>query len=40
MKLAASSAVTACGEERSGARRKPRVKRSSMKQEPNSEAAA
>ena len=31
--VAASSAVTACGEERSGAVRKPRVKRSSTKQE-------
>lgn len=31
--LAASSAVSACGEERSGAVRKPRVKRASMKQE-------
>lgn len=38
--LAASSAVSACGEERSGARRKPRVKRASMKQEPNSKSAA
>jgi putative transposase len=36
-RLAASSADTgnACGEERSGAVRKPRVKRASMKQEPN-----
>jgi hypothetical protein len=33
--LAASSAVSACGEERSGAARKSRVKRSSVKQEPN-----
>ena len=33
--LAASSAVSACGEERSGAVRKSRVKRSSVKQEPN-----
>jgi putative transposase len=32
-RLAASSAVTACGEPRSGARRKPRVKRGSAKQE-------
>ena len=38
--LAASSAVSACGEERSGARRKPRVKRATVKQEPNSVAAA
>ncbi|CAB4244599.1 transposase [Methylacidimicrobium sp. AP8] len=38
--LAASSAVAACGEERSGARRKPRVKRASRKQEPNSGLAA
>ena len=35
--LAASFAVSACGEERSGAVRKRRVKRASMKQEPNSE---
>jgi len=35
-RLAASSAVTACGEERSGAKRKPRVKRSSAKQEEKS----
>ena len=34
--LAASSAATACGEERSGAVRKSRVKRASVKQEPNS----
>jgi putative transposase len=34
--LAARSAVTACGEDRSGAERKPRVKRASRKQEPNS----
>jgi putative transposase len=33
--LAASSAVSACGEERSDAVRKSRVKRSSVKQEPN-----
>jgi putative transposase len=32
-RLAASSAATACGEPRSGARRKPRVKRGSAKQE-------
>lgn len=32
-RYAASSAVSACGEERSGAARKPRVKRSSAKQE-------
>ena len=38
-RLAASSAVTACGEERSGAGRKPRVKRTSAKQEPDSIAA-
>lgn len=38
--LAASSAVSACGEERSGAVRKPRVKRASGKQEPNNVAAA
>ncbi|MCY3854699.1 MAG: transposase [Rhodospirillales bacterium] len=38
--LAASSAVSACGEERSAAQRKPRVKRASGKQEPNSVAAA
>ncbi|MCY3854696.1 MAG: hypothetical protein OXF78_00160 [Rhodospirillales bacterium] len=38
--LAASSAASACGEERSGARRKPRVKRASVKQEPNGVAAA
>ena len=34
-RLAASSAVSACGEERSGAVRKNRVKRASLKQEPN-----
>jgi putative transposase len=34
--LAASSAVSACGEERSGAVRKSRVKRASKKQDPNS----
>lgn len=38
--LAASSAVTACGEERSGVVRKPRVKRASLKQEPDTKAAA
>lgn len=37
--LAASSAVTACGEERSGAARKPRLKRASMKQELSVKAA-
>ena len=37
---AVSSTVSACGEERSGVRRKPRVKRASRKQEPNIEAAA
>ncbi|HEY2751279.1 zinc ribbon domain-containing protein, partial [Phenylobacterium sp.] len=37
---AASSAVTAYGEERSGAGRKPRVKRISAKQAPDSRAAA
>lgn len=39
-KMAASFAVTACGEGRSGARRKPRVKRTSAKQEPDSRIAA
>jgi len=34
-RLAASSAVSACGEERSGAARKSRVKRASKKLEPN-----
>jgi putative transposase len=34
-RLAASSAVTACGAERSGAVRKPRVKRAAKKQEEN-----
>ena len=34
-RLAASSAVSACGEDRSGAARKSRVKRASKKQEPN-----
>lgn len=38
--LAASSAVSACGEERSGVVRKPRVKRSSAKQEPDNKLAA
>lgn len=38
--LAASSAVPACGEERSGVVRKPRVKRSSLKQEPDNKLAA
>lgn len=38
-RLAASSAVTACGEDRSGAGRKPRVKRASVKQEPDNESA-
>ena len=35
LKLAASSAVSACGEEGSGGRRKPIVKPASVKQEPN-----
>ena len=35
-RYAASSAVSACGEERSGAIRNSRVKRASKKQEPNS----
>ncbi|MCA3268244.1 MAG: transposase [Azospirillum sp.] len=39
-KLAASFAVTACGEDRSGGRRKPRVKRASTKQEPDNRHAA
>jgi putative transposase len=39
-RLAASSAVSACGKERSGAVRKPRVKRALKKQEPNSSLAA
>ncbi|HEY2751576.1 zinc ribbon domain-containing protein [Phenylobacterium sp.] len=39
-RLTASSAVTACGEERSGAGRKPRVKRGPAKQAPDSKAAA
>ena len=39
-KLAASFAVSACGEERSGVGHKPRVKRASVKQEPDVEAAA
>ncbi|MGB9187100.1 MAG: transposase [Methylovirgula sp.] len=34
-RVAASFAAPACGEERSGAQRKPRVKRASAKQEPN-----
>jgi hypothetical protein len=34
-RLAASSAVSACGEARSGAVRKSRAKRASKKQEPN-----
>ena len=38
--MAASFAVTACGEDRSGAVRKPRVKRASVKQEPDSKLAA
>ena len=38
--LAASSVASACGEERSGVERKPRVKRASVKQEPNGVAAA
>lgn len=38
--LAASSAVTACGEERSGVGRKPRVKRASVNQEPDIRLAA
>ncbi len=38
--LAASSAVSACGEDRSGVVRKPRVKRASVKQEPNNKLAA
>ena len=38
--LAASSAVTACGEERSGVVRKPRVKRASLKREPDTKAVA
>jgi putative transposase len=38
-RLAASSAVTACGEERSGTVRKSRVKRSPKKQEPKLEMA-
>jgi putative transposase len=37
--LAASSAVSACREERAGAGRKPRVQRASLKQEPNSKSA-
>ncbi|ABQ28937.1 RNA-guided endonuclease InsQ/TnpB family protein [Acidiphilium cryptum] len=38
--MAASFAVSACGEDRSDAVRKPRVKRASMKQEPDSKLAA
>ncbi len=38
-RLAASSAVTACGEDRSGAGRKSRVKRASVEQEPDDESA-
>ena len=38
--MAASSVVSACGEDRSGAARKPRVKRASVKQEPDSKLAA
>jgi len=38
--MAASSAVSACGEERSGAARKSRVKRVSAKQEPDGKLAA
>ncbi|WP_298223937.1 helix-turn-helix domain-containing protein [Acidocella sp.] len=38
--LAASFAVSACGAERSGAVRKPRVKRASVRQEPDIKAAA
>ena len=34
-RLATSSAVSACGEDGSGAARKSRVKRASKKQEPN-----
>jgi putative transposase len=39
-RLAASSAVTACGEERSGPVRKSRVKRSAVKQEEKSKLEA
>ena len=39
-RIAASSAVTACGENRPDAKHKPRVKRSSAKQEPDCKAAA
>lgn len=39
-RLVASSAISACGEERSGAVRKPRVKRASVEQEPNSKGIA
>ena len=38
--LAASFAASACGEARSGAGRRPRVKRASVKQEPDGKAAA
>ncbi|WP_298225283.1 zinc ribbon domain-containing protein, partial [Acidocella sp.] len=38
--LAASFAVSACGEERSGVGHKPRVKRASVRQEPDIKAAA
>ena len=38
-RLAAGSAVTACGEDRSGAGRRPRVKRASVKREPDGEVA-
>ncbi len=38
--VAASSVVSARGEDRSGAARKPRVKRASVKQEPDSKLAA
>ncbi len=39
-KLAASLAVSACGAERSGVGHKPRVKRASVRQEPDSKLAA
>ncbi|WP_298222060.1 hypothetical protein [Acidocella sp.] len=38
--MAASFAVSACGEERSGVARKPRVKQASKKQEPDNKLAA
>jgi len=38
--MAASFAVTACGEDRSGAQMSKRVKRTSVKQEPNAKAWA